>query len=93
MGDLDKIKTGDATAVRRSNNYGLYAANQMLNDIKGVKNYGADAAYDKINRDRERLNDLKRSQMDTVKKEHIYPDYEYDLKRTSHGTGFDDRGF
>lgn len=58
MGDLDKIKKGEPLATKRSN-YGLYAANQMLNDINGIKNYGIDNAREKLLRDEERINQLK----------------------------------
>lgn len=58
MGDLEKVKSGDLSGVRK-NNYGLYAANQMLNDIRGVKEYGVDAAYEKLQRDRDRISTMK----------------------------------
>lgn len=58
MGDLDKVRSGDLSAVRR-NNYGVFAANQMLKDITGVKNYGVSEMRDKIHEDEKRLEQLK----------------------------------
>lgn len=58
MGDLDKVRAGDLSSLRK-NNYGLFAANQMLGEIKNLKNYGATEARDKIRHDEQRLEQLK----------------------------------
>lgn len=57
MGDLDKIKKGE-TVPKRSN-YGLYAANQMLNEMNAMKNYGLGEARDKFQREEDRINQLR----------------------------------
>jgi len=58
MGDLEKVRSGDLSSLRRSN-YGVFAANQMLKDINGVKNYDISEMRDKIYEDEKKLERLK----------------------------------
>jgi len=76
MGDLEKVKTGDLTSLRRSN-YGVFAANQMLKDMQGLKNYGVPEMREKIRQDEHKLDQLKNNQKGIITREHVYSDYPY----------------
>jgi len=67
MGDLEKVRSGDLSTLRRSN-YGLFAANQLLKDVNGVKNYGISEMRDRIHGDEKRLEQLK---VNFFKKNHV----------------------
>ena len=58
MGDLEKVKSGDLGSLRRSN-YSVIAAKEMLNDMRGISNYGIPDAKEKVYRDEHKLDQLK----------------------------------
>lgn len=58
MGNLDKVRSGELPALRKSN-YGLFAANQMLGDVKHMQGYGPPDILEKIKQDEQKLNQLK----------------------------------
>jgi hypothetical protein len=58
MGNLEKVRAGELPSHRKSN-YGLFAANQLLGDVKGMQGYGNPDILEKIKYDEQKLNILK----------------------------------
>ncbi len=74
MDEKEKVKNGDYSSPKRPN-YSLYAANQMLNTMDQLKNYGVDDARTRIQNEQQRINQMKNDHGNTVRNNHIYPEY------------------
>ena len=57
--DKEKVKKGDLSSLKKPN-YGLYSANQLLNNINGPTNYSSDNPLLRLkNADQQRLEQMK----------------------------------
>ena len=72
MDNLDMVKRGDLTALKRNTGGGLNLvsnAKNILNDMKDIANYGAGNARERLANDQARINQLKQQNQSFVKRE------------------------
>jgi len=74
MDEKERVKKGDYSSPKRPN-YGVFAANQMLNTMDQLKNYGIDDARTRINQEQQRINQMKTDHGSAVRRDHLYPEY------------------